>query len=399
MSVLLVLLLTVGALNPAAGPPIGLLSYGELTAEYQAGDRETALRRIRRWRRGEIREALRALREEGDRREKLVLPTGEEVGELPVGMDFELVEAAALMHVEAGLRELQSLDGARAESQLSAATSLVEWSHKLKAERARERVRLLANLRRPEDSTGELDPALWDELNRALLIDLKIDPREFYVALAAGTLAVGFPETALGFAEKARKAAPLDGEALLLSACVKEGLALGEEVRTHERKARRLREEAAALFREALDADPAQIEARLRLGGLLLAQGRPQEAEPLLQQVAEQARDNERRYLALLLLGRASELRENPDAAAASYRLALEAWPHSQAARLALARCLEGSAGPSAAHPLVLASLLDSREPAREPDPWWSYPSGPRGLAKVALERLWQGTLGRSFGP
>ena len=72
MSVLLVLLLTAGALSPAAGPQIGLLSYGDLAAEYQAGDRETALRRIRRWRRDEISEALRALRKEGDRREKLV---------------------------------------------------------------------------------------------------------------------------------------------------------------------------------------------------------------------------------------------------------------------------------------------------------------------------------------
>jgi hypothetical protein len=45
-----------------------------------------------------------------------------------------------------------------------------------------------------------------------------------------------------------------------------------------------------------------------------------------------------------------------------------------------------------------MASLLDSRKRVREPDPWWSYPFGPGGLAKVALERLWQGTLGRSFG-
>ena len=183
----------------------------------------------------------------------------------------------------------------------------------------------------------------------------------------------------------------------MLSACVKESLALVEKVRTRDGEARRLGEEAEALFRETLAADPAQAEARLRLGGVLLAGGRAREAEVVLRQAVEEARDNRQRYLALLFLGRASE-QEYPRSGAAFYRRALEAWPDSQAARLALARCLEASAGPPEAHPLVMASLLDSGKPAREPDPWWSYPFGPRGLAMVALERLWQATLGRSFG-
>ena len=392
---LLLLLLTVGAQNPAATPLLSI--YHGTAAEYRTGDRERPLREIRRWGPREIQECIRALRDEADRREKLVLQTGEVVVELPVEIDFRTVEAAALMHLEAGLLELQSLHGERAESQFSAATSLVEWAHELKAERLRERLRLLEKLRRTQDPFGEPDDALSDEIDRALSIELKIDLRGFYVALAAATLAFGFPEVALPFAEKAKTAAPLDGEALLVSACVKESLALAEEVGTREGKARRLREEAEALLRETLAADPARTEARLRLGRVLLEEGRPHEAEPLLQQAAEQARDRQQRYLALLFLGRASEQHENPETAATFYRLALEAWPDSQAARLALARCLEASAGPSAAHALVMASLLDSRKPMREPDPWWSYPSGPRGLAKVALERLWQGTLGRSF--
>ena len=79
-------------------------------------------------------------------------------------------------------------------------------------------------------------------------------------------------------------------------------------------------------------------------------------------------------------------------------RRALAAWPDGQAARLALARSLEATAGPGAARSVVMASLLDSRSPARQRDPWWSYPFGPDGLAKVLVERLWQTTLGRSFG-
>ena len=354
-----------------------------VAAEYRTGDREGALIEIRGWRQGEIRAGIRALREEADRKHKVVLRAGEVVV-LPVEIDFRTVEAAALMHVEAGLLELQSLGVARAESQFSAATSLVEWSHELKAQR----LRLLARLRRTHEAK---------QLDRALSIELRIDKREFYVALAAGALAVGFPPAALPYVERAKAAAPLDAEVLLLSACVKESLALVEKVRTRDREARRLREEAEALFRETLAADPAQAEARLRLGGVLLAGSRPREAEVVLRQAVEEARDDRQRYLALLFLGRASE-QEDPRSGAAFYRRALEAWPDSQAARLALARCLEASAGPPEAHPLVMASLLDSGRPSREPDPWWSYPFGPRGLAMVAVERLWQATLGRSFG-
>ena len=393
---LLLLLLAVAAPNAAATPLLTI--YHGIALEYETGDRGRALRDIRRWGSGETRACLRALREEGDRREKLVLQTGEEVAELPVEIDFRSVEAAALMHVEAGLLELQSLDGVRAESHFSAATNLVEWSHELEGRRSGERPRLLEKLRRTQDPVGEPDAALSDEIDRVLSIELKLDPREFYVALAAATLAVGFPEVALPFAEEATTAAHLDGEALLLNACEKESLALGEEVRGQERKARRLRGEAEALFRETLAADPARVEGRLRLGRVLLTDGRPHEAEPLLQQAVEQAPDDQERYLALLLLGRASEQQGSPDDGAAFYRRALEAWPDSQAARLALARCLEASEGPPAAHPLVMAALLDWRKPVREPDPWWSYPSGPRGLAKAALERLWQGALGRPFG-
>ena len=382
---LLLLLLTVGPPDLAPRPQNDASIYLKVAAEYRTGDREGALIEIRGWRGGEIRAAIRALREETNRGHKVVLRAGEVV-DLPVEIDFRTVEAAALMHVEAGLLELQSLGVARAESQFAAATSLVEWSHELKEQR----LRLLARLRRTHEATKQLD--------RALSITLKIDRREFYVALAAATLAVGFPRMALPFAERAKAAAPLDAEALLLSACVKESLALEEKVRTREGEARRLGEEAEALFRQALSADPAQNEAHLRLGRVLLAQSRPHEAEPVLQQAAEQARDNPQRYLALLFLGRASELQDKPNRGATFYRRALEAWPESQAARLALARCLEASAGPTAARPHVMASLLDSSKPAREPDPWWSYPFGPRGLAKVAVERLWQATLGRSFG-
>ena len=97
-------------------------------------------------------------------------------------------------------------------------------------------------------------------------LELTIDRREFYVALAASTLALGFPETALQYSEKARAVAAGDADALLITACAKQSLALQEKVRAREGEARHLREEAEALFRETLTSDPGRVEAKVRLG-------------------------------------------------------------------------------------------------------------------------------------
>jgi tetratricopeptide (TPR) repeat protein len=385
--VLLPLLLAVAPQIQIPGQRVDASLYLAVAAEYRRTRGEAAVRAIRSWSRAHIFASIQGLREDTEGQHVIVQRTGV-AGRAPK-VDFRTVEAAALMHVEAGLLELQSLDGAKAKNQFSAATSLVEWSHELRAQRLRLHQKLV-----------ELpEAAREDALQRFPAVELTIDKRGFYVALAAATLAIGFPESALPYAERAKAAAPLDGEALLLAACAKEGLALMAKARTRDGEARRLWKEAEALFREALAADAAQAEARLRLGGVLIAGDRPDEAEEVLRLAAEQARDDRQRYLALLFLGRASERRPQSGDAAAFYRRALEAWPESQAARLALARALDASVGPIAAHPVVMASLLDSKKPERAPDPWWSYPFGPRDLAKAAMERLWQRTLGRSFGP
>ena len=105
--------------------------------------------------------------------------------------------------------------------------------------------------------------------------------------------------------------------------------------------------------------------------------------------------DDRQRYLARLFLGRLAERRGRHDEAAGFYRRALEAWPDSQAARLALGHALERSSGPAAARPLVAASLAASQRLDRAADPWWLYPFGPPGLAKAALDRVWTEALDR----
>ena len=288
------------------------------------------------------------------------------------------------MHAEAGLLALLALSLAEAEIHLDASIDRSsQWSREAAAT-----ARNLARMRAPSThKTGRPrpDPEIRE----------RIDRRDFYLALAAAALTIGFPSTAHPFAEKARQAAPLDPEVQLVSGCVAESLAEEQLIRHRESEAARWHDEAERALRDALALDGGLLEARLHLGKLHLDRGRLIEAEPLLADVEAHAGDDRQRYLARLFLGRLAERRERQDEAAGFYRRALEVWPDSQAARLALAHAIERSSGPAAARPLVAASLAASQRLDRAADPWWLYPFGPPGLAKAALDRVWTKALDR----
>jgi tetratricopeptide (TPR) repeat protein len=360
----------------AARPQHDLVNYLAVAAAYGSGSRAAALREIRQWRPREIGAAVNGLRQ----RAKKLRPSPS----APDDIAFATVEAAVLMHLEAGLLALQTLSLAETEVHLGASTTLFEWSRRAAAE-----ARNWAEVRRYafKKSFGRAKPE--PEIRE------RIDRRAYYVALAAAILANGFPPTALPFAEKARRAAPLDPEVQLVFGCVAESLAQEELLRHRESEAARLRDEADRALRDAVALDPDADEARLHLGRLLLVRGRLVEAEPVLEQVERRSGDDRQRYLARLFLGRVVEQRGRQDEAAGFYRRALEAWPDSQAARLGLSHALEIAAGPGAARPLIAASLAESQRPDRAPDPWWLYPFGPPGVAKAALDRLWKEGLDR----
>ena len=132
-----------------------------------------------------------------------------------------------------------------------------------------------------------------------------------------------------------------DAETQLVLACAAESLADEQAFRDDESGGDRLRREAEAALREALTLDPGLTEARLRLGHILLAEGRLAEAEGLLIQAEARAGDDRGRYLARLFLGRTADGSGRPGEAAGFYRRAVEAWPEAQTARLALALLLE----------------------------------------------------------
>ena len=356
---MLLLWLIAAVSAPAARPQHELEDYLVVAAAYASANHTAALREIRQWPLPEVSSAVTKLRRREDRLR--TVPTS------PDEIAFGTVEAAVLMHAEAGLWALQQTSQAEADVHLRASTTLFEWSHSAAAH----------------------------QRQRAVAIEDRIDHREFYQSLAAPALAVGFPSAARAFAAAAQRAAPLDAEVQLVFGCVAEGLAEEKILRHLESEAPRLREEADRALRSALALEPTLHEARLHLGRVLFARGRLIEAESLLEEVEAHSGDDRQRYLARLFLGRLAEGRGRLDDAARFYARALEGWPDSQAARLALAHVLERSTGPAAARPLVAASFSASRRLDRAADPWWLYPFGPPGLAQNALARLWERALGR----
>jgi tetratricopeptide (TPR) repeat protein len=366
------LLLAVQA--PAVRPQYDLTSYLAVAAQYASANHAAALREIQQWPLPEIAAAVSELKRRGKRLRS--------VPGAPDEIAFSTVEAAVLMHAEAGLLSLQAVSKAEAKTHLGASVTLYQWSREAASE-----ARNWASQRAALDARhGRLTPG--QEIRE------RIDRRDFYVALAAAALALGSPPTAHPFAEKARQVAPLDPEVQLAFGCVAESLAEEMLLQHLASEAGPLRDQADRALRDALALDPGLHEARLRLGRLLLVRGRLIEAEPVLDEVEAHAGDNRQRYLARLFLGRLADRGGHPDEAARAYARALLGWPDSQAARLALAWSLERSSGPTAARPLISASLAASRRLDRAADPWWLYPFGPPGLAAAALDRVWKRALG-----
>ncbi len=340
---MLLLILLAVAQGPGVRPQYELTNYLIVAAAYGSANHTAALREIRGWQPSEIAAAVADLRRQGARLH--AVPTS------PDEIAFGTVEAAVLMHAEVGLAALQVMSFVDAGFHLDTSVDLFEWSRHAAA-KARGR----ATMRKYLDRRSGRSPR-----SPALEIRERIDRRDFYQALAATALAIGFPATARPFALLARQEAPLNAEVQLVFGCVAEGFAEEKILRHLESEAPRLRDEADRALRDALALDPGLHEARLRLGRLLLVHGRLVEAEPLLQDVEQRSGDDRQRYMA----------------------------------RLALAHVLERSTGPAAARPLVAASLAASRRLDRAADPWWLYPFGPPGLAEATLARLWERALGR----
>jgi tetratricopeptide (TPR) repeat protein len=130
------------------------------------------------------------------------------------------------------------------------------------------------------------------------------------------------------------------------------------------------REEAVRRFTEAAKIETTRAEASLRLGKVLLDQGKPEDALAALDHVEPATTDPTLIYLARLFRGLALDRLDRRDESRRAFEQALSTTPGAESASLGLAALLFKSGDRSAAD--HLAQELLTRTP-RTIDPWWEY--------------------------
>ena len=350
-------------------------SYLAVAAAYGSANHAAALQEIRQWPSAEDR--LRSGRPPAAGGSASCGP--DVSGRHPFGT----VEAAVLMHAEAGLVALQSLSLAEAEVHLGASTTLFEWSRHAAARRGtrphagapRRTTRALPPLA-AADPREDRPPGLLPGPGRR-------GPRHRLPAHGPSVRGEGAP----GRAARSRGAArvrlrgrePGRGEAPPAPR-----VGGGPAARQGGRCLSRRPGHRAGPARGP--APPRQ--APPRRGTADRGGASPRGRRPAIRRPSPALP----RPSLPRAPGRGSG---RPDDAALFHARALEAWPDSQAARLALAHVLERSTGPGGRPPSRRGEPLRARRLDRAADPWWLYPFGPPGLASAALDRVWQRALDR----
>jgi tetratricopeptide (TPR) repeat protein len=128
--------------------------------------------------------------------------------------------------------------------------------------------------------------------------------------------------------------------------------------------------EAQRFFSTALALDPRLVEARVRLGRVLALRGRIAEAITQLRQASLAETEPLIRFYGFLFLGSALEKQRDYPLARDAYTRALDLFPHSRSANLALAR-LEWRFGDAEAMTGRLTAALDPADGTG--DPWQTY--------------------------
>ena len=135
----------------------------------------------------------------------------------------------------------------------------------------------------------------------------------------------------------------------------------GDELRKAER-----------LFRESLEQDPKQIEARIRLGRVLGRRGRHQDAIVELRRAIMETENRLLQYYGQLFLGTEAAALDLTDEARRAYERAAELYPDAQSPRLAIG-ALAARTGDRAGALAAIQPVLTGDDPLLSDDPWWSY--------------------------
>jgi tetratricopeptide (TPR) repeat protein len=134
---------------------------------------------------------------------------------------------------------------------------------------------------------------------------------------------------------------------------------------------------AAELLRKAVTARPDFVEARLRLGKILVEQKNYAEAIDHLQRVAASTERVTLRYYAWLFSGDAALGLGRAADARTAYERALDLFPRAQAAHLGLGASLRLLGERQTAIDAVMSTVMVSPDSRDESDePWWEYYDG-----------------------
>ncbi len=144
--------------------------------------------------------------------------------------------------------------------------------------------------------------------------------------------------------------------------------------------------DAQALYSKALRRDPDLLEARLRLGRVLLLRGKPREALPELQRVGRDSSRPTQCYLARLFEGRAREQLGDLQGAAVAFTEAATLAPGAQSALIAVGRALDRLGEVARSQTALDEAMLPETE--AQLDPWWDYMRGQPDRIKGVLEEL-----------
>jgi tetratricopeptide (TPR) repeat protein len=158
-------------------------------------------------------------------------------------------------------------------------------------------------------------------------------------------------------------------------------------VRTARSSKRSNRNAAMTAYHDALLADPANTEARLRLAFLMTEDGRTSQAESLLRTTQHVEQPPILGYLAALVRARLAERESRLEEAVARYSEAATLVPEAQTPTIARARIrlLQGDA---AGARVIIARDLPHASASPDADPWWRYLFGQTWRAQEFLDRL-----------
>jgi len=225
-------------------------------------------------------------------------------------------------------------------------------------------------------------------------------PREWYIAVGAFLQAHRDMASGGLFLNRALSFFPNDSELLTMSGALNEFLAspavqdtLGFRYDPRFRSVRFDDERgclraARANFRRAIDADPSNVEARVRLGHVLIRLADYQQALSILAPGVALRSQPRLRYYAWLFNGQAHESLGHLEEAHSAYRQAQALFPDAASARIALAALAWRSGEQPEAAAVVNRALSAASRTAS--DPWDEYYDTEPGLRMVTLLNEWR---------